>query len=421
MQVLIRRAKIICPSSTFHGQTKDILTNGEKIIGIEDHITASVDTTIESGNLHVSTGWTDSFAHFADPGYEHRETLETGAAAAAAGGFTDVLVVPNTAPAVHNKTQVGYIIEKSRTLPIGIHPIGAVSRDCAGKELAEMYDMQQTGALAFGDGIHSIQSSGLLLKALQYVKAFNGVVIQIPADNSIGSTGLMNEGLTSTRLGLPGQPALAEELMVARDIELARYTQSRLHFTGISTAKTIALIRQAKNEGVAITCSVSPYHLFFTENELIHYDTNLKVNPPLRTLADKNALIAAVADGTIDCIASHHLPQHSDDKDCEFEYAKNGMACLQYSFAVANTILAAQISVTEMVEKFTTQPRHIFGLPIPQIAVDTAACLTIFDPTAEILVDKAHFRSKSQNNPFAGQKLKGKVLGIIQHNRFTSY
>jgi dihydroorotase len=422
MKVLIRRASIVCPHSTLHGQTKDILTDGETILTIQDTINDAADQVIEAENLYVSVGWVDCFAHFTDPGLEHRETLETGAASAAAGGFTDVLVIPNTAPALHNKAQIEYIVQRSRHLPVNIIPIGAVTKDCAGKELAEMYDMRLSGALAFGDGIQTIQSSGLLLKALQYVKAFDGTVIQVPDDNSIGSKGLMNEGLASTRLGLPGKPALAEELMVARDIKLARYADSKLHFTGVSSAKSLEYIRRAKEAGIAITCSVTPYHLYYTDEDLAQYDTNLKVNPPLRTATDKAALLQALAEGTVDCIASHHLPQHSDNKDCEFEYAKNGMAALQNSFAVANTLLAQQYMSTEaIVEKFATRPRQVFDLAMPTIAEGEAACLTLFDPVAAVTVQKSDLLSKSVNNPFIGCPLKGKILGIIQNKQFTRF
>lgn len=229
MTVLIRKASILDVSSKANGQVKDILITNGIISKIGEDITDEAGTIIEEEGLHVSVGWVDIYSNFCDPGFEFKETLETGAAAAAAGGYTHVFILPNTSPAIHSKSQVEYVKEKSRALPVNIHPIGAVSKNAEGKDLAEMYDMYSCGALAFSDGTKPIQSSGLLLKALQYVKAFDGIVIQTPDDKSIGTHGLVNEGIISTRLGLPGKPSIAEEMMVARDIELAAYTLSLIH------------------------------------------------------------------------------------------------------------------------------------------------------------------------------------------------
>jgi dihydroorotase len=259
MNILIREAHIQDPTSPFHGTIKDILVVDGRIRSIEDHIEQDGAQVVNAEGLSVSQGWVDIFADFADPGYEHKESLETGAFAAAAGGFTHVFLVPNTSPAIHSKSQVEYIIEKSRRLPVSLYPIGAITRNTDGKELAEMYDMKLYEAMAFSDGFNAIQSAGLLIKALQYVKAIDSVIIQIPDDKSINPGGLMNEGIVSTRLGLPGKPAMAEEIMVARDIKLARYTESKLHFAGISSAKSLEYIRRAKEGGIQVTCSVTPF------------------------------------------------------------------------------------------------------------------------------------------------------------------
>lgn len=235
MKFLIQQAKIVNPGSPLDNSKQDILIESGVIKDIQPSIQVNADRVISGQDLHVSPGWVDIFAEFGDPGYEYKETLETGAAAAAAGGFTDVFVVPNTKPVIDNKSQVTYITGRSVSLPVNIHPIGAISRGAEGKELAEMYDMRSAGAIAFSDGLNPVQSSGLLVKALQYVKAFDGIVIQIPDDRSVGSNGLVHEGIVSTRLGLPGKPMMAEELLVARDIKLARYAESRLHFTGVTS------------------------------------------------------------------------------------------------------------------------------------------------------------------------------------------
>ena len=419
MKVLLKRASIVSSASPFNGLQKDILIDNGIIVSIKDSITETADSIVERPGLHVSIGWMDVFAHFCDPGLEHRETIASGVAAAAAGGFTDVLLMPNTQPVVHNKSLVEYLVNKSSALPVNVHPIGAVTRDAAGKELAEMYDMRQAGAIAFSDGIHPIQNSGLLVKALQYIKAFDGIIIQIPDDKSIGSSGLINEGIISTQLGLPGKPAMAEELIVARDIKLASYANSRLHFTGVSTAKSLEYIQQAKQHGIDITCSVTPYHLLFCDEDLQQYDTNLKVNPPVRTYKDKAALLAGLMDGTIDCIASHHIPHHIDNKECEFEYAKNGMIGLESLFGGVSSIVNGKWPLEKLIETLSVAPRKIFGLPIPVIKEGTVASLTLFNPLKEYIFEKSMIQSKSTNSAFIGKKLKGKVIGIINKNQLV--
>ncbi len=413
MHILIRQATICCPSSAHHGQVRDILISNGIIRSIQEAISAENAEVIQAEGLHLSMGWADLFAHFCDPGLEHRETLESGAHAAAAGGFTDVLLIPNTEPALHAKTQVEYISRCTHPYPVQLHPVGAITRNTAGAELAEMYDMRQSGAVAFSDGIHPVQSAGLLIKALQYVKAFNGTIIQIPDDRSIAPHALMHEGIVSTRLGLPGKPAMAEELMVARDIKLARYTGSRLHFTGVSTAKSLEYIRRAKEGGLQVSCSVTPYHLVFTDEAIAGYDTHLKVNPPLRPERDRQALIAGLADGTIDAISSHHLPQHTDQKICEFEYAKPGMEGLESLFGAVWQELHGRIPLATVIEKLTTGPREAMGLELPQIQEGAAARLTLFQPDQEYDFEEGMIKSRSCNNAFTGRRLLGKVRGVI--------
>jgi dihydroorotase len=413
MNIVLKGVVVVDPSSPFHKQTTDILIQN----GFVAEIGAPQNTPDESiaiEGLHIAPGFTDVFSQFCDPGFEQKETIESGALAAASGGYTDVFLLPNTSPVMHHKSAVEYIVQRSRDLPINIHPIGAVTKNTAGEELAEMYDMHHSGAIAFSDGTISIQSSGLAVKALQYLKAIDKTLIQLSIDRSLSSQGLMNEGIVSTSLGLPGKPAIAEELMIGRDIELAKYTESKLHITGVSTAKGIALIRKAKEAGVTVSCSVTPYHLFFTDEDLYGYDTNLKVSPPLRTRIDRDSLRDAVLDGTVDCIASHHLPQHTDDKVVEFEYAKDGMIGLETCFAAVRTAIP-ELSLERLVELFSITPRKIFGLPQPSINVGQKASFSLFLPDGEWT--PALFQSKSKNSPFVGKSLRGNPLGIIHKDK----
>ncbi len=414
MKILIRKARIVDSNSPLNGLIKDIFLENGKITLIQDQINTSADRIVESENLHISPGWVDIFSHFCDPGFEFKETLETGALSAAAGGYTNVFVLPNTMPVIHNKSQVEYIREKSRSLPVNIHAIGAATKNAEGRDLAEMYDMQASGAIAFGDGLHSIQSAGLLLKALQYVKTFSGTVIQIPDDKTIGTHGLINEGIISTRLGLPGKPVIAEELMVARDIKLAGYAESQIHFTGITSKKSIEYIRRGRDSGAQISCSVTPYHLYFVDEDLMDYNTDLKVNPPIRNDSDRDALLEAVKNGLVDCIASHHQPHEWDSKTCEFEYAKFGMIGLESAFGVLG---ALGIDADTWVRLVGINPRKIFGLPPMSVMQGARADLTFFNPDTVYRFEERHIRSKSKNSPFIGKELKGKVIGIINEEK----
>jgi dihydroorotase len=412
MNIIIKQAHIIDPHSSHNETIKDIFIENGAIKKIDTAIGDPADKVISHPNLHISCGWVDIFSNFCDPGYEHKETLETGANAAASGGFTDVFVIPNTKPVVDSKAQVEYVRQKSKSLPVNIFPIGAVTKNADGKDLAEMYDMKSNGAVAFSDGIHAIQSAGLLLKALQYIKAFNGVIIQIPDDKSVGANGLMNEGIVSTQLGLPGKPMMAEELIIARDIKLARYAQSKIHFTGVTSPKSLEYIKRAKDAGLNVTCSVTPYHLFFSDEDLISYDTNLKVYPPLRTKTDIISLKNAVLDGTIDCIATHHFPHEYDSKVLEFEYAKYGMISIETCYAVINTIFP-QLNNERLISLMSSNARKIFDIQQPIINEGQPCCITLFDPSTTSIIDEKRFLSKSKNSPFIGKELKGNVVGVI--------
>jgi len=416
MHILLKNVKIVAPTSGFHGQQQDILIEDGIIRQVAPAIQADKAKIVTGGNLHVSIGWMDIFAHFCDPGQEYKEDLQSGALAAAKGGFTTVMIVPNTQPALHTKPQVTYVLSQTAHSPVQVLPIGAATKNAEGASLSEMYEMQEAGAVAFSDGFKPIQSPGLLLKALQYVKAFDGTIIQVPDDQSISAHGLMHEGIFSTQLGMPGKPAIAEELIIQRDIELAGYTNSRLHFTGVSTARSVELIARAKARGIKVTCSVTPYHLSLTDGHLLHYNTNLKVNPPLRTAEDVAALQQAVLDGVVDCIATHHQPQDWDAKQLEFEYAKNGMIGLETCFGVLRRHIP-QLPLEQLIKLLAIQPRQIFNLPVPEIKEGAVANLTIFDPDADYTFTQADIASRSKNSAYIGEQLKGQVKGIVSNNQ----
>jgi len=421
MRVFIREAKVVDPRSPFNGQVVDLLLENGEIIKIGAGLKAPKDTPqiIEEKGLCVSPGWVDMFVQFHDPGQERKETLVSGTAAAAAGGFTEVLAVPNTNPVVQGKAQVEYLVRGSAGLGARVHPIGAVSRNLEGKELTEMYDMHASGAKAFGDGWKSLQSAGLLLKALQYVKTIEGTVIQVPEDTSIGTHGLMHEGIVSTRMGLAGKSILAEEIMVERDLKILEYTGSSLHFTGVTSPVAIEAITAAKRKGLKVTCSVSPHHLFFCDEDLEGYDTGLKVNPPLRDRKQMMALRQAVIDGKIDVVTSQHLPQDWDAKTCEFEYAQAGAIGLESSFGVVWSLLEGNLTLERWVEMASLAPRRIFHLEAAEVREGHKANLTLFIPADAYVFTADHIRSAARNNPFLGKTLKGRVKGTILHTQIN--
>lgn len=410
MTILVRKATIKDIHSSHHNKQRDILISHGVVSEIAPNIDTAADQIIEAEGMCLSPGWVDIFVAGNDPGFEFKDDLNSTAASAAKGGFTHVFLTPNTQPVVQNKATAQYIADKNTPSAVALHPIGAVTKNTEGKELTEMVDMKKAGAIAFGDGKKSIQSAGLLIKALQYVKAFDGVIMQLPDDQSVAPHGLMNEGVVSTQIGLPGKPALAEEIMIARDIELLRYTNSKLHITGITLASSVDLIKRAKAEGLQISCSTPLHNLVFNETELLKgYNTNLKVNPPLRSERDRLALIEGVKSGVIDCITTHHTPQNKDAKICEFEYAGYGALALEAAFGILNTI---GIREEEILNAICYNPRKIFGLS-SVIEKETIADFTLFESGSTSSFQKDQLRSKSENCPYIGLPTKGSVQAVI--------
>ena len=416
MQLLLKKVTILSPTSKYHLKKKDILIKNGLIEKIADSINEKVKTVIDEKNVYVSIGFMDLFADFCEPGYEHNDTIATGMKASLAGGFTDICLLPNTNPIIQNRSTIESI--KSKSDLVNLLPLGAVSKNTEGKDLAEMYDMKQGGAIAFTDGKKTIQDAGLLLKALQYIKTFDGVIIEIPENTSISKHGLMHEGIASTKLGMPGKPAISEYIAIQQSLELVSYTNSKIHFTGISTKKSIEIIKQAKKQGLQVTCSVTPYHLLYTDADLETYDSLYKVNPPLRTDEDRKALLKAVEDGVVDSIASHHFPQDWDSKTKEFEYAKNGMITLQ---TMLPSLLKASSKITleKWISLLTEKPREILSLPMPIIEEKQPACLTVFNPTEKWNFNTTNNESLSANSPLLNSELIGKIICVINNNQFS--
>ncbi len=421
MEIILRSAKIIDAGSGYHNQVKDILISNGVISKIAANIKAPAKAKeIKAQNLHVSLGWVDMNATFGDPGFEQRETIETGCHAAAAGGFTHVCVMPNTNPVVQTKTQVEYLIKKSENLMVQVHPVGALSENTAGKELAEMYDMFSAGAIAFGDGANTNLNAGIIERALLYAKAFGGLIICQAEEKSISKNGVMNEGELSTRMGLPGIPALAEELATVRNIYLLDYTQSKLHMQNMSLKKSVDLLRAAKKKGLNITASVNAFNLLLTEKIVEGYNTAAKLNPPLRSIDDVSALQKAVADGSIDVIVSAHQPHDEEGKKLEFDKAEFGAIGLETCYSAANTALIGKADTAVIVAALSNNPRKILGLET-KVKEGAAADLTLFNPYMEWVFNETHIRSKSKNTPLLGMRFTGKVLGVIKNDRSQLY
>ena len=418
MRTLFQEVKVIDPNSPFHNQVTNILVDKGRIayVGSDQ---PECDEVIPAAGLLVSPGWVDLRGWAGDPGLEHKEDLSSAAAAAAKGGFTQVLLMPDVQPVCQTKNAIAYIQHKSQLLPVTFLPTGAISMNAQGQDLTEMIDLHQAGALAFSDGDAGVQLGDLLIKALQYAQFFNGLIIQRSQDDRLSQHGLMHEGLASVQMGLKGIPALAEEVMVARDLKLLEYAGGKLHLSLISTAGAVALIRQAKAQGLSVTCDMASYQLAFTDEEMEAFDTNYKVNPPFRSEDDRQALIQGLQDGTIDALVSGHKPQDSECKTLEFDLADFGITNLETAFAVANTSLADKLSAEQLVEKFALAPRRILGLPLATIREAEAAEFTLFRPDHDWLPQVEKRASKSANSPFWGKTLKGKVFGIVHKNQLV--
>ncbi len=421
MNLLIKQATIVDSNSSHNGKVVDILIEKGVITQIKKSITPEKGIkTIEGDNLHVSAGWLDMQVNFCDPGNEHKETLEKGLKAAAKGGFTGVAVMSGTNPPLHNKAQIDYVVNKAKSNAVDVYPVGTLSYNQEGKDLSEMYDMQLSGAVAFSDYKKPIKDAGLILRALQYSNNINSFIITHCDDKTISHGGLMNEGVISTRLGLKGMPALAEEIMLQRNIQILEYIGGKMHIPTISTKGSVELIKKAKAKKLNITCGVAAYNLLLDETEVEGFDTNFKVNPPLRTKEDVEALKKAVADGIIDVIVSDHNPQDIESKDLEFDLADNGMVGLESCFGVANAALSSKAALETLIDTLTKNPRTILGLKEISVKEGEEANLTIFNPGKKFVFEKSHIVSSNKNSGFIGKELKGEVIAVINKDKFLN-
>ena len=415
MNTIIRDAKIIDSESPFHNQTVDILIVDGSIKKIGTSLPNTENTTeVKLDNLHVSQGWFDSSVSLGEPGFEERETIANGLDVAARSGFTTIALQPNTYPIIDNQSQINFVKSKAYGYATQLFPIGALTKGSDGKDMTELFDMKNAGAVAFGDYNKSLDNANLLKIALQYVQDFNGLVIAFAEDSNIKGSGVANEGIVSTRLGLKGIPNLAEELQIARNLFLLEYTGGKLHIPTISTAKSVQLIKDAKAKGLNVTCSVTVHHLALTDSTLEGFDTRYKVSPPLRTEIDRKALLAGILDNTIDMITSDHNPIDIEHKKMEFDLAKNGTIGLESAFRALLTVLPLE----KVIEKLTAG-KATFGIESQTIAEGSKANITLFNPNGKSKFTKENILSKSKNSAFLGIEINGKAYGIYNQGKLV--
>lgn len=413
MNILIKSATIIDPESEFHNKTKDILIEKGKITNIADNLDNPNNyKLIELENLHVSQGWFDSSVSFGEPGFEERETIKNGLKSAARAGFTHIAMNPYTNPILDTNADIAFVLSKAKDNAVSLMPIGALTKESKGEDLAELYDMHTAGAIAFYDFKASISNPNMMKIALQYASNFGGLVCSFPQESKISGNGVMNEHVVSTQLGLKGNPGLAEELQIARDLKLLEYTEGKLHIPTISTAKSVSLISEAKAKGLKVICSVAIHNLYFSDDALSDFDTNFKVLPPLRTNEDIKALIDGLNDGTIDMVTSDHTPIDIEEKKVEFDNANYGTIGLESAFGALRTIFNTDEAV-----KLLTSGKNYFGIKSWSISIGNQADLTLFNPDETYEFAKENISSRSKNAIFLGEKLRGKVYGIISKNK----
>lgn len=410
-QLILQQVRVIDPQSPFHQKTCDIRIENGLIREIGNALSNENAEIINCAGYSVSSGWIDMRANFRDPGFEYKEDLQSGARAAAAGGFTAVAVEPDTLPVVQSKSEVEYIRNKSGNLPVRALPLGALTKNLEGGEITEMFDMHQSGAVGFSNGNHPVKA-GVMQRALMYVKGFEGLICIHPDEPSVSNGGQMHEGYHSTMLGLKGIPDHAESMAIKRDIELLGYTGGKLHFSHISTAAGVEQIREAKKKGLQVSCDVAVHQLVFTDADLEDYDSRYKVFPPFRNQEQVEALKKGIEDGTIDAIVSDHHPEDTEHKEVEFDYASFGISSIQ---TVLPVLLQAMPTISEekIAALLSINPRKLLAQESASIQEGNTAELTVFSPSESWTLNKQSNKSKSIYSPFWNKDLKGKVLGTV--------
>lgn len=423
MSILIKSAKIIDKGSPYDGEILDIFIKDGLIEQIGQSIIVKAENIVDIPNLSVSTGWCDMRVHGRNPGFEHKEDFESLENAAIAGGFTDIALLPNTYPIIQSKEAVGFIKSASEQSKINFWPIAAATNNCDGKDINELIDLNRAGAIAFSDGENAVSNPDSILKILQYISQFDGLFLNRPEETKLNLYGQINEGLVSNLLGLKGLPAISEHLAIERDLNLMNYLGNvskniRLHFSTISTAKSVALIREAKKAGHKISCDIAVHQLIFTDKALQTFDSNYKVMPPFRSQTDIDELWAGLADGTIDAIVSDHCPHDAESKNLEFDLSEFGIIGLETLFGIINKN-NTKLKYTQLIEKISYNPRKILGLPALAIKEGQLAHLTIFDTATQWVFEEINIKSKAKNTPFVGKNMMGKVLGVIANGKLS--
>ena len=413
MNVLIKKAKVLCPSSKHHQKTVDILIKKGVIESIRKNIQAEGRIkTIEGDNLYCSLGWVDIGSYSGEPGLEHRETLDSLTAAAAAGGYTHIAPMPNTEPCLDHKAGVHFLLSHPANQTTRILPIGAVSKGTKGEEITEMLDLADAGVYAFSDGLKPLQKSGLLLRALQYLKRIDGVLFHHPEDVHISADGQIHEGSVSTQLGMKGIPSMGEEIAIQRDIELNKYANGQIVFHAISTSRACKMIRKAQKNDERVGATVSFVNLIENVDRLLDFNSNFKVKPPIREEEDRKALVKSIKNGSIQAIVSNHKALEEEKKKLEFSYASFGMTSLEVVFAaLCDQLLDKELSLDEIVYCLAEGPRTLLKMDLPKIEVGSKADLSVFDPSQEWTYEST--QSLSKNTPYLGKTFKGKVVQTI--------
>lgn len=418
MSILIKDGYVIDPGR-FIG-TADVLIENGKIAAVGPNLSAPAESRViaASGKL-VMPGFVDVHVHFREPGFEYKETIQSGSAAAVAGGFTTVCCMPNTSPVNDNQAVTEFILERSRLAGLAnVLPIGAITKGSEGKELAEIGDLRRSGCVAISDDGKPVMNSLVMRRAMEYALAFDLTVVDHCEDLHLAEGGCMNEGLISTELGLPGIPAAAEDVMVARNLSLSELTGARLHLAHISTVGSVRMVREAKSRGIPVTAEACPHHFTLTEELVRGYNTHAKMNPPLRTWTDVQAIKDGLRDGTIDVIATDHAPHATQEKQQDFTEAPFGIVGLETAFSLTlGLVEEGVLSLEQAVQKLTSAPAKAFGLNKGTLAVGADADVVVVDQTEQWEVDPSKFRSKSRNTPFAGWKVKGRVDATIVGGR----